>query len=210
MLSKEQIKNLKPGDPLLIHSDFLRVCSDGDIVGRIISMNVNGDKELETEVYVRPSIVSLPTEQPKHAPCRLFKKGDKVRVVEWNGRHFHDRDHGTELTTGCICVVINDEEMTFTEGYINISVSYEGQVRYIAPCFLELITPVEELEPYTVREECGHNRFNVIKDNYVHAIYAMFPFKNIGNSALMSKEEAKAKAAEYCDRLNAEYRKEHP
>ena len=188
MLTPEQIKNLKPGDTVLVEATVFTSKQNGaSVITFDIAHSLPADK-----LYPVPS-------PSKHDPCRLFRKGDKVRVVEWNGRHFHDRDHGTELTTGCICVVINDEEMTFTEGYINISVSYEGQVRYIAPCFLELITPVEELEPYVVEEVGGF--YYVDSRNMRHAV------------CVFNKEchpHAKEAAEAERDRLNAEWRKEHP
>lgn len=127
------------------------------------------------------------------APTRLFREGDKVRVVEWNGRHFHDRDHGTELTTGCICEVDDDEEATSEHGVL---VVYEEQVRYIAPCFLELVTPVEELEPYKLID--SPNTYNIVRDSAM----VMTIHKK-------SHPNAKAAAEAECARLNEEWRKEH-
>lgn len=142
--------------------------------------------------------LSLPLHQPKHSPTRLFKKGDKVRIVEWNGRK--DCRNGMEAT------VLSNERGCFVDIECMIK-ELKVELTYPA-CQLELIIPVEELEPYSVHEENMHNRWNVIKDKYVHGIHAMFPYKNIGNSDLMSREEAKARADEYCARLNDEWRKE--
>lgn len=204
MLTQDQIKGLKKGDPIVIHTKLHHVDSAGDIWFDAPVRNNDGRLD-----FISPDCVSLPSEPgtsapTKNDPTRLFKEGDKVRVVEWNGRHFHDRDHGTELTTGCICEVCDDEESTVTEGYINIMVTYEEQVRSIAPCFLELVTPVEELEPYTV-DECGFAPTLYVRKN--GKVYMTIPYKE-GSSLFQTREEALAAAEAECKRLNEEYRKE--
>jgi hypothetical protein len=196
MLTQKQIQNLKPGDPIVIHTTFGQVDSDGDV--RFLTPNSCGD---DSHAYINKEYVSLPGEpveqpKPKHDPTRLFKEGDKVRVVEWNGRHFHDRDHGTELTTGCICEVCDDEESTVTEGYINIMVTYQEQVRSIAPCFLELVTPMEELEPYSVE-----------KDDWEYVVFDRARKVDVCRFAV-AHPNAKAAAEAERDRLNKEWRKE--
>lgn len=96
-LTEEQIKNLKPYDTLILNNypiSYLGTYTSG-IIGAL-------DDKAEACCYTRchfpQQYLSLP---PKHDPCRLFKKGDLVRVVEWNGRHFHDRDYGVDIETGC-------------------------------------------------------------------------------------------------------------
>ena len=69
----------------------------------------------------------------------------------------------------------------------------EGLGRY-SFVHLELVTPVEELEPYTVVESYG--RTDVMKGDYIIATYT--------DSHPHAKEAAEAER----DRLNAEYRKE--
>lgn len=66
---------------------------------------------------------------------------------------------------------------------------------------LECVSPVEELEPYSV-ETGGYNRFRIKKGNLE---YSYFPF---GEHCVLSMDEAKAAAEAERDRLNAEPRKE--
>lgn len=129
---------------------------------------------------------------PKNDQNRKFRKGDKVRVVEWNGRNYYDIDHGTKLETGCLAEIWEDEEDEQLEGYV--SVIYQGYIRSVPPCYLELVTPVEEIAPYFV--EKGQISFRLKKGDKLLANY--WP----------SHPNAQAAAEAECDRLNAEYRKE--
>ena len=216
MLTQEQIKNLKEGDKLTLtaffeceqdgyvrfrleplpYLDSLTICASRDL----FSLPSDSDR---TFCHVVDNMV-----KPKYSPTRLLKKGDKVRVVEWNGRHFHDRDHGTELTTGCICEVVDDEEATSEYGVL---VVYEEQVRGIAPCFLELVTPVEELEQFYVDyittdddDDLDDNPRWCVKYRKYDDIVRVF-YRN----ALEHPKKTRAAAEAECARLNEEWRKEH-
>ena len=150
-------------------------------------------------LYSSPEMTSLikKISSPKYDPCRLFRKGDKVRVVEWNGRNYYDLDHSTKLETGCLAEIWDDEEDEQLEGYV--SVIYQGYIRSVPPCYLELVTPVEEGEPYSVEED----------SQYWHVFYEQ-------NGGIMTvckflksyHPTAKAAAEAERDRLNAEWRKE--
>lgn len=122
----------------------------------------------------------------KYDPCRLFRKGDKVRVVEWNGRR-----PWCEALLGKETTVLHDESSYGVR--IQIGESVESYCTLNA-CFLELVTPVEEVEPYTVVESYG--RTDIMKDDYVITTYTD------------SHPHAKKSAEDECDRLNEEYRKE--
>lgn len=137
-------------------------------------------------------------EQPKHGPCRLFKKGDKVRAVEWNGRkpyaHLDDpyRDCPLKMVEGKIFIVRN-------EGLACTFVTTEDRLsNYDIPtCHLELVTPVEELEPYSVVD--AHTHWDVADKN----------MKTVVTYNKAYHPNAKAAAEAERDHLNAEYRKEH-
>ena len=131
---------------------------------------------------------------PKYDPCRLFRKGDKVHVVEWNGRNYYDLDHCTKLETGCLAEIWEDEEAEQQEGYV--SVIYQGYIRSVPPCYLKLITPVEEQPPYSVSEATV--QYLVKKDNK----------KVVAQFCKLYHPTPKASAEDECARLNAEYRKE--
>lgn len=195
MLTQEQIKNLKPGDKLVHEIRFIK--GGGDYIECSFSPLFSRDK---TTFLIDRSLLSLPSEivnsqssiVNKHDPCRKFKKGDEVRVVAWNGRDI--------ARIGQIGRVVSDEHNSRVELAID---GWTSSVYYPA-CHLELVTPVEELEPYTV-DECGFApTFYVSKNGKV---YMTIPYKD-GSSLFQTREEALAAAEAERDRLNAEYRKE--
>ena len=203
MITKEQIKNLKPGAPLIINATLVRVDNDGDIW-----CDCNDDIH-----YFFPRSVSLLPEKPKYDPTRLFKKGDKARMVAWNGRvpmTFGDGFQEGERppVTPEVIVVENEGESMF--GLVKIQAEDGGQLGYTCPCYLELVTPVEELEPYILEEEtafaddepCGiihiYYNYNGGRDK-VRTFYENGP---------ESWNATKAAAEAERDRLNDEYRKE--
>lgn len=122
----------------------------------------------------------------KYDPCRKFRKGDMVRVVEWNGRDI--------ARVGEIGHVVSDEYNSRVELAID---GWTKEVYYPA-CHLKLVTPVEEQERYVV-EPSDVAYFVVDKkhksgeQNVVMYMCALHP-------------HAKAAAEAECVRLNAEYR----
>lgn len=132
----------------------------------------------------------------KHDPCRLFKKGDKVRVVEWNGRKPEAEDK--------LYTVQQNERPGST--MVDIGPNDAGGSSFYTVCFLELVTPVEELARYSVEllqdglpPDTYH--FWAVKDNMGHEV-ARFWCEQYKNG------EAEALAEAERDRLNAEWRKE--
>lgn len=188
MLTPEQIKKLKPGDPLVIHGTFEETAADGDICVKV-PMSLHSFVDNNNINYVHPSAVSII--KPKHDPCRLFKKGDVVEPKQVKGR-VYSKDSKYLISKKCI--VFRDED---EPGYVVIS--HEGKNYAINTAYLELITPVEELEPYQVL----HN----ITNSYV--IYKDKPkTDNIVVNFTSTHPHAKEAAEAECARLNAEYRKE--
>lgn len=185
-MDKEQVNELKPGDEVLIRSRFKKIKENGDFQVSYLLTTVH-DKLYMYRAAVHPSAVIIKS-PPKYDPTRLFKKGDKVRVVEYKGRLTgYDKK---------IYKVCEDEEESGR--YIKLSQdSCIGHVTVDA-AYLELITPVEELEPYTI--ELGvmgkGTDYRIKKDNVIICAYSYV------------HPNAKAAAEAECDRLNAEYRKE--
>lgn len=135
---------------------------------------------------------------PKYVPNRKFRKGDKVRVVEWNGRCPQ-----CEGLLGKITTVLRDENYFG----VRIQIGDSGE-SYCTPepCFLELVNPVEELEISRVFDDKKMGAWIVTKDNFTHAC---FPYRcEVNDNIANSKEEAKSAAEAERDRLNAEHRKE--
>jgi hypothetical protein len=94
-----------------------------------------------------------PETAPKYNPCRMFRKGDIVRLREYNGRKPYDYWHkqtikhfGAKLDT-----VLEDELDSGNVDIFQDAPIDELTVR-VNSCHLELVTPVEELEPYNVHE----------------------------------------------------------
>lgn len=124
---------------------------------------------------------------PKYDPNRLFQKGDRVRVVEYKGR---------------IKPYLKDvlgKVYTLDEGENNIHIAYikADGIDLLDVCHLELVSPVEELDPYEVTESTDY--------------FAVAHRRTGDEPATFWKEShpnpAAAAEAE-CARLNAEHRKE--
>jgi hypothetical protein len=130
---------------------------------------------------------------PKYDPCRLFRKGDKVRLVPYRGRA--PIMFGSNVfSIDEIFTVEEDENKEY-----DVMVNGASHRQMYQACFLELVTPVEEREPYFVMELKGaHGVYNTRfqpETEACHFYTDMHP-------------NAKAAAEAECARLNAEYRKE--
>jgi hypothetical protein len=134
-----------------------------------------------------------PTEPaPKYDPCRKFRRGDIVRYVPHNGRECPamplDEYYRVKTLT-----VVEDEDANHRV----LVETQDGRNKYIMFCYLELVTPVEELEPFEVYHR--PSEWCVIKtaNDLIASIYNVDIHPN-----------AKAAAEAECARLNAEWGKE--
>lgn len=154
----------------------------------------------KTGIMYHPANEPPPETAPKYDPCRLFRKGDKVRLVEYKGRHFNTDAKRMWFCTGIVTSSECEHE------YIDVCVSFGNTEEDIEidPAYLELVKPVEELEPYSIGKSDYNGFVNIEKNG---KIIAMIPY---GKELHEHKTEAEAKAAAEAerDRLNAEYRKE--
>lgn len=207
MITDEQIKNLKPGDPLIIHGTFDKIYEDGDIgievavTGRYGEVGVIKDTQ-----YFHPSCVSLPSvkpiemrhtakipkESPKYDPCRKFRNRDKVRVKsEVNGRPVYIGEDAWEpLDPSEIWTVVEEKET----GWVRL----KNGCRYVDVWhgMLELVTPVEDLKPYSVTYD----------DKFYH-IYKHGEAASIAVYSEARHPHAKASAEDECKRLTEEWLK---
>lgn len=138
-----------------------------------------------------PTMTKIPEMNPKYDPFRKFRKGDIVRVIEEiNGR---TPTLCGDIETSKIYTVSANED----DGYVMLKVG--NGCDSIEWYWLELVTPVEEIEPYSVEEEtlCWLVLNERIRGK---AIVCEFIKKFHPN--------AKAAAEAERDRLNAEWRKE--
>lgn len=126
----------------------------------------------------------------KYDPNRKFRKGDKVRPVERYGRMPEDG-----APVNFICEVVEDE---LKNGTVAIRARGNcGSVQFrVTALYLELVTPVEEMEPYSV------------VDAHTHWDVADKDMKCVVTYSKLHHPHAKAAAEDECDRLNAEWRKE--
>lgn len=147
-------------------------------------------------------------EKPKHDPCRLFRKGDIVRLKEWNGR-CPALPEDWKFDNG-LFKVHEDEKFNSS-----VEITRENsKTVYIAPiCFLELVIPVEELEPYYVEEKDIEYQVRMEKGG-LDCLISVFRYQNYIEGykqyydILPTMKQAKAAAEAERDRLNAEWRKE--
>ena len=135
---------------------------------------------------------------PKYDPCRLLKKGDRVEVVKNKGRI-----GSTETPVGTLATVTEDEEEA---EWIYIQAEGSNKIDTIDPAYLELVTPVEELEPYytalSTEEIDGDTvEFWAVRDEHDDTVAKFY--------VELYRADGAQKAAEAeRDRRNAEHRKE--
>lgn len=125
---------------------------------------------------------------PKYDQNREFRKGDKVKAVLRHGRIPNDG-----VPKDVILEVIADERDGIVKVLHKMGVILE--IFNVYALYLELVTPVEELEPYSVGETTDY--FSVDKDDEELSLYWKYKHPH-----------AKAAAEAECRRLNAEYSKE--
>ena len=128
----------------------------------------------------------------KHDPCRLFKKGDKVKYRERDGRKIF-RLHDEAIYE----VKSNEGDAGTVEIWLWKEVGRYGSYPYN---MFELVTSVEELEPYFISEGAGI--IELYKKTVDDVVKTWF------YDDVKAGVEALAAAKAECARLNAEQRKE--
>lgn len=194
MITEEQIKNLKPGDIIYLNN-YPLTFQTSNIHGHVFAHDNVAECGEGCACWFSNKYLSLTSAEtaPKYDPCREFKKGDIVRYVPHNGRECPamplDEYYRVKTLT-----VVEDEDSNH-----NVLVeTQDGRNKYIRFCFLQLVTPVEELEPFRVRKYSSF--YAVEKYNNHKARPATYDVDFHPHA----KEAAEAE----CARLNAEYRKE--
>lgn len=147
--------------------------------------------------------VSLST-KPKYDPCRLFRKGDKAKPRIINGRE------NAKIPLGVILTVTGDEDEygVVPVEYVSPALGLPTSATVLT-VWLELITPVEELEPYFIEE--SHDGATIVLTvrcipNGEGIAFRYCP--GWGGNVFHSEEQFRQHAVAECDRLNAEHRKE--
>ena len=192
------IEDIKIGETYNIRAKCIRIDEDGfygfNTETKPSIFRLFNKKDVETSVFPLPApengIKNTET-APKYDPCRLLKKGDRVQVKRRNGRC---NGKAGEYLREAFCTVAEDETQNELVRVLHNATEYR-----LDPAYLELVTPVEEMEPYSVEED----------SQYWHVFYEQ-------NGGIMTvckflksyHPTAKAAAEAERDRLNAEYRKE--
>ena len=189
-MNTEQYRQPKPVDNLLGYG----------IVGHVGIENVkfwgirsNGDKSCALVSKEDVGAAWAVPSNPPYDPCRTFRVGDIVCHVERAGRTYFDapplgekcRVIEPENKAGIVCVEykVNDERYTHEIPFYH----------------LELVTPVEVLEPYYVKDDGTHYVVGK-RPEEPEIVYLAEYSKTLHPHA---KEAAEAER----DRLNAEHRK---
>lgn len=162
------------------------------------------DYMIVSHKYIHPT-----TEQPKYDPCREFQPGDKVRMVMRDDRYpycYKMREH--IVPTDTICTIAKRENCGFVE--VEYNNGYNPIVHF---SFLELVTPVEELEPFYIIDDDAdaehpffviQNRKSTLSSGLDEEVMRFL----YGQNYTADKDTVRKRAEAERDRLNAEWRKE--
>lgn len=195
-MNAEELKQLKKGAEIFIRARYKKIDAVGDVLFLHSNTNVYG-KEIETESYTHPGNVFLPPSAPKYDPCRPFKEGDEVRVLK-------ERDGRKMPVCGAICpgeiYIVSDDEK---DGDVMLRTCNRGH-DCISWDWLELVTPAEELNPFSVQESEVVQGFDIVRDKLC---VMSFPFGAKECGWYYNELAAKKAAEAECSRLNAAYRK---
>ena len=207
-MDKEQINELKPGDEILIRGRFEKIKENGDYSISYLLTTVHG-KLYMYKAAVHPSAVIIKS-PPKHDPTRPFEEGDIVKP------RFVDGRTDIDLSSLHPYTVTKRED-----SWGNVRVMNNNHSLTTKAVFLELITPVEEQEPFYIETEAFDYEIRNANDDpdigTSLAFHVKFQdpdegqilrVKSYYESYVYSREHAKAAAEAERDRLNAEYRKE--
>lgn len=191
-MTKEEAMKLAPGSIILVEAIAKRVEGDG-----VVAVSLHGDSRWHNyafdHVYAKP-------EMPKHDPRRLFRKGDKVQPR--SGKNVLASEYGFVTLHD----LVGQYEVKEDEARGTVSLIVNGHACFVSAFALELVTPVEELRPFTVVHKPALQHFQI---NHGKLNYMTFPYGlHKSNGWYHTITTAKAAAEAECDRLNAEWRKE--
>lgn len=141
-----------------------------------------------------------PVSAPENDLCRELRIGDKVRIRKVHGKLPQCRYNGVaHVKEGDCCTILED-------AYRNCYwVTMASNVHWcFDAAYLELVTPVEEIAPYSVRHNNAHAAYSIYGPYGLSAANYFY-----GDRYPYSKHSAATAAYAECDRLNAGYRKEN-
>lgn len=205
-MTKEQEKMfVQQGDVVLVQGVVDKAHKSGDLLVWFKTESGGNSYAWIGKEYVGKTWAVAP-EKPKYDPCRLFKKGDKVEYSPRDGRDCLEAPWIYDEAE-----VIEDEDKNGSV-VVRFTFNYgEPAVHKVPWYYLQLVSPVEELEPYRIFENshCFEVRRKEPDDDrgtgYDRDV-SIFFFSHPPYTR--TKEAARAAAEAECARLNAEHRKE--
>lgn len=172
--------NLTPGTPVTVKGEFIRVHSDGDFLINILQTSGAGDLRKE-ETYVHPSAVTIVDTPPTaflrppqvDDKNRRFRQGDIVRIrSSVNGRtpviFSHRFNTATAYTVTRDECSTGDTKCTVMVGTMVGEDSVSEQFHHSE---IELVTPVETMRPYYIREAPQCYELRKMGEDYPSAIF---------------------------------------
>lgn len=144
---------------------------------------------------------------PKHDPSRKFRKGDKVRLIAHRGRIAYDE--GLQYPPCDTVYIVEHDELK--NGIVSIYEQPECDFDAfdIHFSFLELVTPVEDVEPYIVEKSTdGATIVWTVKKRDCSQGLDFRYCPGWGGNIFFSETHCRKHAEAECARLNEEYRKE--
>ena len=197
-----QLEEIKENDEFLVR---VRIEGSDDLGIWFRLMLPNGQPDMAHDYVTSWRNVFANKAAPLHRDvCRKFKKGDKVRIVVWNGR--------TCLRDGQVGFVVRDEDAS---GMVELAIDGWKNGVFIHACKLELISTIEERAPYYVVHNTSENSFDicrmygdrpVVRQSFFYAVGEHEGEESVCNAEL-TEIEAKAAATEACESLNTDYSK---
>jgi hypothetical protein len=145
----------------------------------------------KTGIMYHPANEPPPETAPKYDTCRKFRAGDIVEF-DTHGRDISESMKKAGVTLGERYTVTEDENNTGSVPFIGA----DGIEHHAMFFWLKLVTPVEELEPYSVVD--AHTHWDVVDED----------MKTVATYSKGYHPHAKLAAEAERDRLNAEHRKE--
>jgi hypothetical protein len=181
------IEDIKAGETYYIRVKPVDVCNEEGYI------NV---RDMEWDIACFKAKDVYPVAAPKYDPNREFRKGDKVSVRKIHGKLPQCRYNGMVKVKEGDCCTIHEKEH---RNCYWVTIPSGGNWCFDA-AYLELLTPVEAMEPYYIEESTGLITLLNKHDPIFHKSWRY----SVVSAGIIALTEAEAER----DRLNAEWRKE--
>ncbi len=188
-------KNIKVGDTYLLPITVTEIRISG-----FLHVVTPCNKRYKIDPVDITKLLQKDIKNTKHDPNRKFREKDKVRVKrEVHGRPVYiTKDACQPLDPNEIWEVVEEKKTGWV--HLKRGVMYADAWHDM----LEIVTPVEEQEPYSIVQPENYKCVRVMEGKRIHS---SIPFDE-DECVCLTLEQALAAAEAECDRLNAKWRKE--